>query len=84
MALVGVARAENATQLVLGASRRSTARERLGGSIVAAVLRAAGELDVHVISSDAEAAEPSPRIGAVRQPRPRQCPPPCWPVRRSR
>jgi two-component system sensor histidine kinase KdpD len=63
MALVGAARAERATQLVLGASRRSTARERLGGSIVAAVLRAAGELDVHVISSAAEAAEPTPRRG---------------------
>ena len=61
MALVGVARAERATQLVLGASRRSSARERLGGSIVAAVLRAAGELDVHVISSDVEASEPSRR-----------------------
>ena len=68
MALVGAARAERATQLVLGASRRSTARERLGGSIVAAVLRAAGELDVHVISSAVEElrtitapALPSPR-----------------------
>jgi two-component system sensor histidine kinase KdpD len=61
MALVGAARAERATQLVLGASRRSNARERLGGSIVAAVLRAAGELDVHVISSAPEASEPSRR-----------------------
>jgi two-component system sensor histidine kinase KdpD len=50
-ALVAVAHAERATQLVLGASRRSTLRERWGGSIVAAVLRRAGELDVHVISS---------------------------------
>jgi two-component system sensor histidine kinase KdpD len=58
-ALVGVARAERATQLVLGASRRSRTRQRWGGSIVAAVLRAAGDLDVHVISSDVEASEPS-------------------------
>ncbi len=55
--LVGVARAERATQLVLGASRQSRTRQRWGGSIVAAVLRAAGDLDVHVISSDVEAAE---------------------------
>jgi two-component system, OmpR family, sensor histidine kinase KdpD len=60
MALVGTARAERATQLVLGASRRSSVRDRLGGSIVAAVLRAAGELDVHVISSADEMSEPSP------------------------
>ncbi|HEX4983181.1 MAG TPA: DUF4118 domain-containing protein, partial [Ilumatobacteraceae bacterium] len=59
MALVGVARAERATQLVLGASRRARALERWGGSIVAAVLRDAGDLDVHVISSDVEKAEPS-------------------------
>ena len=59
MALVGVARAERATQLVLGASRRPHLLERWGGSIVAAVLRAAGDLDVHVISSDVDASEPS-------------------------
>jgi two-component system sensor histidine kinase KdpD len=59
MALVGVARAERATQLVLGASRRARALERWGRSIVAAVLRGAGDLDVHVISSEVEAAEPS-------------------------
>ena len=65
MALVGVARAERATQLVLGASRRSDVRERWGGSIVSAVLRSAGELDVHVISSDVEAVV-LPRRGRMR------------------
>ena len=64
-ALVGVARAERATQLVLGASRRSDVRERWGGSIVSAVLRSAGELDVHVISSDVQAAV-LPRRGRMR------------------
>jgi two-component system sensor histidine kinase KdpD len=52
-ALVDVARAENATQLVLGASRRHPLAERLGGSIIARVLRLAGTIDVHVISAPA-------------------------------
>ncbi|MCU1452924.1 MAG: Osmosensitive channel His kinase sensor [Acidimicrobiales bacterium] len=51
-ALVRFARAEHGTQLVLGASRRSRWRERLGGSVVSAVVRAAGDMDVHVISDE--------------------------------
>src|SRR6478752_5286192 len=64
-ALVGFARAENATQLVLGASQRSRVSELLRGSIINAILRASGTIDVHVIST--AAVEES---HALRVPRP--------------
>ena len=53
-ALVQVARAENATQLVLGATHRSRLSEFVRGSVINSVIRAAGgALDVHVIATDA-------------------------------
>ena len=53
-ALVAFARAENATQLVLGASLRSRWAEVTRGSVINRVLRLSGPIDVHVISrSDA-------------------------------
>jgi two-component system sensor histidine kinase KdpD len=66
-ALLDVARAENATQIVLGATRRSRLAEALGGSVIGRVVREAGPIDVHVIStsSSAERALPAPpRWGA--------------------
>jgi len=52
-ALVQVARAENATQLVLGATHRSRVVEFVRGSVINSVIRAAGgSLDVHVIATD--------------------------------
>ena len=52
LALVGAARAANATQIVLGATRRSRWRELTQGSVITSVIRASGEdLDVHVISN---------------------------------
>ena len=63
-ALVQVARAENATQLVMGATHRSRLNEFVRGSVINAVIRAAGgSLDVHVIATgtqreaEAEAAD---------------------------
>ena len=51
--LVQVARAENATQLVLGATHRSRISEFVRGSVINSVIRAAdGALDVHVIATD--------------------------------
>jgi two-component system sensor histidine kinase KdpD len=51
-ALVQVARAENATQLILGASNRSRLSEFVRGSVINSVIRAAGgALDVHVIAT---------------------------------
>ncbi|HEX9642557.1 MAG TPA: ATP-binding protein [Acidimicrobiia bacterium] len=49
-ALLGFAREENATQIVLGASRRSRIDELLRGSPIAKVIRNSGDIDVHVIS----------------------------------
>ncbi|MEO6317211.1 MAG: DUF4118 domain-containing protein [Acidimicrobiales bacterium] len=54
-ALTDVARVENATQLVLGASARSRTAELLHGSVINDVLRRARGIDVHVISVDASA-----------------------------
>ena len=51
-ALIEFARAENATQLVLGASRRSRWAELTRGSVINRVIRASGPIDVHVISSE--------------------------------
>ena len=50
-ALIDVARAENATQIVLGASRRSRLQRLAQGSIIARVVAKAGPIDVHVISA---------------------------------
>lgn len=51
-ALVRVARSERATQIVLGATRRSRLAGLFGGSVVQRVLRLAPECDVHVIATD--------------------------------
>jgi two-component system, OmpR family, sensor histidine kinase KdpD len=64
-AVVAFARSEHATQLVLGASRQSRWGELLHGSVVNRVVRAAGDIDVHVIST----AEADP--GRQGPPRPR-------------
>ncbi len=64
--LVDLARAENATQLVLGASRRSRIAELWQGSVIGKVLRLSGPIDVHVISTgpDTEVVTPLPRHSA--------------------
>ena len=49
-ALVNFGRAENATQLVMGASGRSRWSELLRGSVINRVIRDAAPIDVHVIS----------------------------------
>lgn len=52
-ALLAFAKGENATQLVLGASRRSRIQELMRGSPIGKVIREAGTLDVHIISYQA-------------------------------
>ncbi len=65
-ALVQSARAENATQLVLGASQRSRWTELTRGSVINRVLReAGGSIDVHVISPSSE---PEPAQGFLLAP----------------
>lgn len=51
-ALLEIAQAEGATQIVLGASRRSAWQRLVHGSVIADVVRRAGPIDVHVISDD--------------------------------
>ena len=60
-ALLTFARGEKATQLVLGASRGSLRQHLLRGSVVNRLLRKAGNLDVHVISSADLASTPNAR-----------------------
>jgi two-component system sensor histidine kinase KdpD len=50
--LVQFARAENATQIVLGASQQSRWSHLLRGSVINNVIRASGDVDVHVISRE--------------------------------
>ena len=50
-ALIEVARSENATQIVLGASGRSWWHQLANGSVVTRVVRRSGPIDVHVISA---------------------------------
>ncbi|MBL8774799.1 MAG: sensor histidine kinase KdpD [Acidimicrobiales bacterium] len=50
--LLSFARSQHATQIVLGASRRSRWAELSRGSVINAVVRASGPIDVHVISQE--------------------------------
>jgi two-component system, OmpR family, sensor histidine kinase KdpD len=52
-ALVRFARAENSTQIVLGATKRSRWAELTKGSVINRVISQARDVDVHVISADA-------------------------------
>jgi two-component system sensor histidine kinase KdpD len=58
-ALVELARSENATQIVLGASNRSRWQEVFGGSVINRVVRLSGPIDVHVISRPASSDDPA-------------------------
>ncbi len=62
LALVDFARAERATQLVMGSSRRSRWSHLLRGSVINRVVRASGDIDVHIISTrdDDEVEGPKP------------------------
>ena len=60
--LVGAARTDRATQIVIGASRRSRWDEVRGGSVVNRLLRLARDLDIHVISN-----EPAEAVGTSRR-----------------
>ena len=66
-ALLDIARAERATQLVMGASRRSRWAEFTSGSVINRIIRNSGAIDVHVISTQAPEGE-----HALPLPRPRR------------
>lgn len=63
--LLTFARSQNATQIVLGASRRSRWSEVVRGSVINAVVRASGPIDVHVISQETDDGE-VPALPTVR------------------
>ena len=65
-ALVELARSENATQIVLGASARSRWQELVNGSVINRVVRISGPIDVHVISRPADDEGLGRRLPAVR------------------
>ena len=64
-ALLEFARAENVTQIVVGASSKSRWRHLTRGSVVSRVIRDSGAVDVHVISH-----ESPPVATTLRAPRP--------------
>jgi two-component system sensor histidine kinase KdpD len=65
--LVAFARAENATQLILGTSRRTRLNELLHGSIINRAVRASPDIDVHVVAHDGDTDTGSQRR-TLRQP----------------
>jgi two-component system sensor histidine kinase KdpD len=67
VALVNFARAENATQLILGATARSWRSELVHGSVINRVVRDAGPIDVHVISAPEADASGLPRSPGRRR-----------------
>jgi two-component system sensor histidine kinase KdpD len=64
--LVAFAESVRATQIVLGASHRNRLSELVRGSVINRVIRAAGEIDVHVISRNG-GAERAPLPSAHRR-----------------
>jgi two-component system sensor histidine kinase KdpD len=65
-ALVDFARSVNATQLVIGVSRRGRVSTLLSGSgNGASVIREAGDIDVHIVSHSAAGRRPLPRVGGA-------------------
>lgn len=71
--LAEFAQAENATQLILGATKRSRVSELLHGSVINQVIRAADGIDVHIISQRADGSDedtaPPPRLPVLPRPR---------------
>jgi two-component system, OmpR family, sensor histidine kinase KdpD len=60
-ALLHYARRHNATRIVIGKPTHSRFRDRLRGSLVDAVVRGSGDIDVLVISGDGGVEAPDPR-----------------------
>ncbi len=74
--LARFALAENATQLVLGATTRPRWREVLsGGSVINRVIRGAGSIDIHIISGDEVPGGGGERLLPPRRRRPTALPP---------
>ena len=61
------ARSEKATQLVVGASRRSRWYDLTHGSLLAGLVRRVDQVDVHVIATDPAAGAPGPVLPRLRR-----------------
>ena len=68
-AVLRFARERNVSKLVVGKPAHSRWRDRLRGSLVDEIVRTSGDLDVFVISGDAEAPAPEPRPSRRSPPR---------------
>ncbi len=69
--LVQFARSENATQIVLGASRQSRLTHLLRGSVINNVIRASGSIDIHVISAEIDSPRAEREAAETTRRRPR-------------
>jgi two-component system sensor histidine kinase KdpD len=66
IALVEFARSVNATQLVIGVSRRNRLESLLGGAgIGASVIRLAGDIDVHIVAHSRAGKRRLPSVGGA-------------------
>ncbi len=66
-ALLGYARRNNVTRIILGKPTHSRFRDRLRGSLLNEVVRGSGDIDVHVISGVVGDEHPVPRGPALKQ-----------------
>ncbi len=71
-ALVDFAQSEMATQMVIGASRRSRIHEVLHGAVVNSIVRQADGFDIHVIAQGGDDGNGRPRRDGAAPRRPRQ------------
>ena len=81
--VLGFARRQNVTHIVIGKSTRSRWFEIVNGSVVHDLVRRAGNIGVHVVpgdTSDAKAGEPKPTQAAETPGPSTPCPisPHCW------
>jgi two-component system sensor histidine kinase KdpD len=62
-AILTYARRSNVTRIIIGKPTHPRIRDRLRGSLLDAVVRGSGEIDVHVISGDGVSGDPPQRSG---------------------
>jgi two-component system sensor histidine kinase KdpD len=66
-AILAYARRWNVTRIVIGKPTHPRIRDRLGGSLLDAIVRGSADIDVHVISGDASADSPAREVSEPSQ-----------------